>query len=986
MKSSVRFTTQSVILGLTLSAALPVHAEPFAYVANENSDNVSVIDTATNAVVATVPAGASRGVAITPDGAVAYVTDTFFHVKVIDTVANEVVASVNWVGGGPDGVAITPDGSFAYVAISDGNFVRVIDTATNTISATVTVGDNPRGVAITPDGAFAYVTNSGSNDVSVINTTTNVVVATLAVGSFPFGIAITPDGAFAYVTNSLSSIVSVIDTDSNTVVATVAVPFFARSVAMTPDGTFAYVASYGAVSVIDTGTNTVVTTVLVGNNARGIAITPDGAFAYVAIYDDGNVKVIDTVTNAVVATVAVGGSPIGIAITPTMSPTVVAAYNLNSNFADDLGGPDIVPSGGFLQQNGYHFGQNQGLVLHNVLNPGTYSIEMVFRVRDTASGGTAKLIDFANLDRDFGWYTGNAPFTGDNGKLGFYSESRGEFVIGDDVVFENDRLAHLVVTRDGANNEVVGYVNGIEQVRFDDSNDEAVFIEPNAIAHFFIDDIATEGNEASGGYVDFIRVYNDPLSPAQVADIFSGDGDSDGEPDLIDNCPATSNSDQNDVDLDGLGDACDDDDDDDGIPDTVEGGGDADGDGIINSADTDSDGDGISDTTEAGGDPSVPVDTDFDGAPDFLDTDSDDDGEPDGSEGTGDFDNDGIPDYLDTDPIVLTPVAVYMLDGNFNEASGGPGIVPNGGSIGPAGYSFDNNQGLTLSGVVNPASYSIELSFRLDDVNVSKILDLAGRTSDSGYYTGNGAPDDGNLMFFDASAPGCCTPTDGPILGGGMVLENGIDAQLVVTRNGTTGQSVAYVNGLEHIRFTTASGVEAAFSSGEAKFFIDDLGNSSLEASPGFVNYIRVYDGSLSGAQVLSLAGDRDGDGVKDDIDNCVTITNPLQIDSSVPEDGTGDACVDPSVTYPSDADIDPTVTIESGTQIDQDVTVGAYTSVGSDVDLDQGVSLGTDVEIDDGAELAKNTSVGDGASIGPGVNWAKVYSSVPGPLLGRTR
>ena len=96
------------------------------------------------------------------------------------------------VGSGPEGVAITPDGAFAYVANSGSNTVSVIATASNTVVATVTVGSGPEGVAITPDGAFAYVANSGSNTVSVIATASNTVVATVTVGSAPFGVAITP--------------------------------------------------------------------------------------------------------------------------------------------------------------------------------------------------------------------------------------------------------------------------------------------------------------------------------------------------------------------------------------------------------------------------------------------------------------------------------------------------------------------------------------------------------------------------------------------------------------------------------------------------------------------------------------------------------------------------------------------------------------------------------------------------------------------------
>ena len=48
----------------------------FVYVAGFNSNTVSVIDTATNTVTATVPVGGRpSGVAVTPDGAFVYVAN-----------------------------------------------------------------------------------------------------------------------------------------------------------------------------------------------------------------------------------------------------------------------------------------------------------------------------------------------------------------------------------------------------------------------------------------------------------------------------------------------------------------------------------------------------------------------------------------------------------------------------------------------------------------------------------------------------------------------------------------------------------------------------------------------------------------------------------------------------------------------------------------------------------------------------------------------
>lgn len=328
---SARSLGETICLtALFLFSSMSAQSAPMAYVTNFHSKNVSVINTATNTVSATIAVdGNPEGIAITPDGAFAYVvSESLGRVYVINTTTNTVTATVNLGGFSAIWIAITPDGAFAYVT-SNFNNVTVIDTASNTVAATVNIGDRSRGIAITPDGAFAYVTRPESDDVSVIDVTTNTVATTVPVGNRPFRIEITPDGAFAYVTNADSDDVSVIDTVTNTVVATVAVAgAFPRGIAFTPDGVFAYVASVSGpgVEVINTATNTLATTVPVGSGPFAIGITPDGAFVYVPNFHSDNVSVIDTSTNTVIATVSVVDGPIGIAITPL--PTVPTVSGL----------------------------------------------------------------------------------------------------------------------------------------------------------------------------------------------------------------------------------------------------------------------------------------------------------------------------------------------------------------------------------------------------------------------------------------------------------------------------------------------------------------------------------------------------------------------------------------------------------------------------------------------------------------------------------
>ena len=183
------------------------------YSANVSSNTLSVVDSASLAVVVTIAVGAfPYDMVMNSDGDELYVAN--FHddtLSVVDTMTGLVTTTITGFLG-PVGVALSPDGEFLYVTNYYANTVSVVDTSTHTIDGgPITVGNDPHGIAVSPDGAFVIVTNQGDDTISIIDTSTNLVTWTVSVGDQPFDLAISPDGERAYVTNYGSDTVSAID-------------------------------------------------------------------------------------------------------------------------------------------------------------------------------------------------------------------------------------------------------------------------------------------------------------------------------------------------------------------------------------------------------------------------------------------------------------------------------------------------------------------------------------------------------------------------------------------------------------------------------------------------------------------------------------------------------------------------------------------------------------------------------------------------------
>ena len=323
--------TSTVNVGIGPRAITVNVATNTVYVANFGSNDVTVIDGATNTTAKVTDASASspEGVAVDPVTNKTYIANgRSGNVTVIDGATNS-EATVS-VGTNPFSVDVNPVTNKVYVANQNTGDVTIIDGVTNSTS-TVSTGASPQAVAVNPITDKIYVANLGS-DITVIDGATNATTSVTA-GAGPEAVAVNPVTNKIYVANQNSANVTVIDgaTNGTSNVAAGANPV---AVAVNPVTNQIYVANEGTIStagsvtVID-GVTSATTSIDVGAvpsvlpGPFAVAVNPITNKVYVANNSGNSVIIIDGVTNTI-KNVAVGVNPFTLAVNPLTNKIYVA--------------------------------------------------------------------------------------------------------------------------------------------------------------------------------------------------------------------------------------------------------------------------------------------------------------------------------------------------------------------------------------------------------------------------------------------------------------------------------------------------------------------------------------------------------------------------------------------------------------------------------------------------------------------------------------
>lgn len=230
------------------------------------------------------------------------------------------------VGTKPSGIAVTADGAQAYVSNTGdfgtpGNTVTVLNLSTGDTITTLTVGDAPQSAVINPAGTKVYVANRASGTISVISMASNTVVNTITVGVGAFDIAFSPDGQRAYVSRySDAGLIDVIDTATETTLSPITgAPSFSEGVVVSPDGLTLYAtgSNDNRLFLVDLTTNSVSpTSYVVGSFPTAVGVTPDGNRVFVVNEGVANstVSIFDAIGKSIVDSIAVGDYPVDIVV------------------------------------------------------------------------------------------------------------------------------------------------------------------------------------------------------------------------------------------------------------------------------------------------------------------------------------------------------------------------------------------------------------------------------------------------------------------------------------------------------------------------------------------------------------------------------------------------------------------------------------------------------------------------------------------------
>ena len=142
-----------------------------AFASSQRDDEVVAVDIATQAVTR-IPIGSQPNkMLLSPDQSLLYVANgNSDSISVIDTKTNRVVQTISlsrrgvkYKGANPNSLSLSPNGRTLYVTLGGENAVAVVNLRSGRVTGRIPTGWYPNSVSVSQDGQKLYVVNAKSN-------------------------------------------------------------------------------------------------------------------------------------------------------------------------------------------------------------------------------------------------------------------------------------------------------------------------------------------------------------------------------------------------------------------------------------------------------------------------------------------------------------------------------------------------------------------------------------------------------------------------------------------------------------------------------------------------------------------------------------------------------------------------------------------------------------------------------------------------------
>ncbi len=281
--------------------------EYVAYVINQLSDDVSVLDLSSLEVIGTIKTGSYPTGAFLDEGKLYVSNGGDGTVSIIDTLSHK--QKTLRIGNAlQDGIVMNKK---VYVSVKDKDMIRIIDPITQVIEEIPNI-DSPTDMIT--DGTMIYVLSEAEGEVVMINPALDKIAKKIDVGARPKSMALSKEKQFLFVTNTGDDTLSVIPTKLLKETITIPVSAEPAGIAAMPDEKFIFVAS--------TETNQLDVISLIKEQKVGIvevglgpvAIERRGNTLLVANYVGQTISVIDINKLKEIASIKVGLGPVAMVV------------------------------------------------------------------------------------------------------------------------------------------------------------------------------------------------------------------------------------------------------------------------------------------------------------------------------------------------------------------------------------------------------------------------------------------------------------------------------------------------------------------------------------------------------------------------------------------------------------------------------------------------------------------------------------------------